>query len=83
MSWEHSADYPLPKSKDWTSAGGSSGFTKTYKLGAEHAFLADHVVDGRILMPVRSCPSLPSLPASANVPASANWKSASTNLLAC
>ena len=53
VSWDHSADYPLPKSKDWTSAGGAAGFTKTYKLGEEHAFLADHVVDGRILMPVR------------------------------
>ena len=53
VSWEHSADYPLPKSKDWTSAGGTNGFTKTYKLGDEHSFLADHVVDGRILMPVR------------------------------
>ena len=53
MSWDHSADYPLPSFKDWTSAGGSSGFTKTYKLGGEHAFLTDHVVDGRILMPVR------------------------------
>ena len=53
MSWDHSADYPLPKSKDWTSAGGAAGFTKTYKLGEEHSFLADHVVDGRILMPVR------------------------------
>lgn len=53
VSWDHSADYPLPKSKDWTSAGGAAGFTKTYKLGKEHSFLADHVVDGRILMPVR------------------------------
>ena len=53
VSWDHSADYPLPKSKDWTSAGGAAGFTKTYKLGEEHSFLADHVVDGRILMPVR------------------------------
>ena len=52
VSWDHSADYPLPKSKDWTSAGGAAGFTKTYKLGEEHSFLADHVVDGRILMPV-------------------------------
>ena len=52
VSWEHSADYPLPKSKDWTAAGGGGGFVKTYKLGEEHAFLADHVVDGRILMPV-------------------------------
>ena len=52
VSWDHSADYPLPKSKDWTAAGGSAGFTKTYKLGEEHSFLADHVVDGRILMPV-------------------------------
>ena len=52
VSWDHSADYPLPKSKDWTAAGGSTGFTKTYKLGEEHSFLADHVVDGRILMPV-------------------------------
>ncbi|EIE23140.1 hypothetical protein COCSUDRAFT_47508 [Coccomyxa subellipsoidea C-169] len=54
VSWDHASDYPLPKSKDWTSAGGSSGFTKTYKLGGEHAFLADHVVDGRILMPATS-----------------------------
>ena len=53
VSWDHSADYPLPKSKDWTSAGGAAGFAKTYKLGEEHSFLADHVVDGRILMPVR------------------------------
>ncbi len=53
VSWDHASDYPLPKSKDWTSAGGAAGFTKTYKLGGEHAFLADHVVDGRILMPVR------------------------------
>ena len=52
VCWEHGADYPLPKSKDWTAAGGGSGFVKTYKLGEEHAFLADHVVDGRILMPV-------------------------------
>jgi hypothetical protein len=52
VAWEHSADYPLPKSKDWTAAGGGGGFVKTYKLGEEHAFLADHVVDGRILMPV-------------------------------
>jgi len=52
VSWDHSADYPLPKSKDWTSAGGAAGFTKTWKLGEEHSFLADHVVDGKILMPV-------------------------------
>ena len=51
VSWDHSADYPLPKSKDWTSAGGAAGFTKTWKLGEEHAFLADHVVDGKMLMP--------------------------------
>ena len=54
VCWEHGADYPLPKSKDWTAAGGGGGFVKTYKLGEEHAFLADHVVDGRILMPVRA-----------------------------
>ncbi|CAK0786732.1 hypothetical protein CVIRNUC_009946 [Coccomyxa viridis] len=54
VSWDHSADYPLPKSKDWTAGGGSAGFTKTWKLGEEHSFLADHVVDGRILMPATS-----------------------------
>ena len=37
VSWDHSADYPLPKSKDWTSAGGAAGFTKTWKLGEEHS----------------------------------------------
>ena len=52
MSWEHSAEYPLPSHKEFTAGGGGAGFTKTYALGAEHAFLADHVVDGRILMPV-------------------------------
>ena len=56
VSWDHSADYPLPKSKDWTAGGGSAGFTKTWKLGEEHSFLADHVVDGRILMPVSTQP---------------------------
>ncbi len=53
MSWEHSADYALPSHKEFSAgAGGGAGFTKTYALGREHTFLADHVVDGRILMPV-------------------------------
>lgn len=50
VSWDHSTPYPLPRG--WLSSGGG-GFTKTYKLGDEHAFIADHNVDGRILMPVR------------------------------
>lgn len=51
MSWDHSGDYPLPNA--WLSSG-TAGFTKTYKLDdPEHAFIADHNVDGRILMPVR------------------------------
>lgn len=34
--------------------GSSSGlgFSKTYELGGAHAFLVDHQIDGRILMPV-------------------------------
>ena len=56
VAWEHSACYELPGFKDFIagSGGGGGGFSKTYALGAEHAFLRDHVVDGRILMPVRS-----------------------------
>ncbi|EIE22203.1 ketoacyl-synt-domain-containing protein [Coccomyxa subellipsoidea C-169] len=54
VSWDHAVDYPLPTFKDWTAARGCSGFIKTYKLGGEHAFLADHIVDGRILMPATS-----------------------------
>lgn len=51
VSWEHSGEYPLPN--EWLSGGGA-GFTKIFKLNdEEHAFIADHNVDGRILMPVR------------------------------
>ncbi|EIE19938.1 hypothetical protein COCSUDRAFT_44339 [Coccomyxa subellipsoidea C-169] len=51
VSWDHNGDYPLPKA--WFS--GTAGFTKTFKLGdPEHAFIADHNVDGRILMPATS-----------------------------
>lgn len=51
MAWDHSTDYPVPSYKDYGSSG-AAAFTKTYRLGKEHAFLADHIVDGRILMPV-------------------------------
>jgi hypothetical protein len=68
VSWDHSTPYPLPRG--WLS--GSAGFTKTFKLGAEHAFIADHNVDGRILMPV--CAPFPaertSLPCVCKAPAS-------------
>jgi hypothetical protein len=51
VSWDHSGGYPLPNA--WLSSG-TAGFTKTFKLDdPEHAFIADHNVDGRILMPVR------------------------------
>ena len=53
MSWDHVASYDLPGFKDFTASGAGAGFTKTYALGKEHAFLRDHTVDGRILMPVR------------------------------
>ena len=62
VSWDHSGEYPLPST--WL-AGGAGGFSKTYKLGEEeHAFIADHNVDGRILMPV----SRPMPPPAAHVP---------------
>ncbi len=52
VSWDHSGEYPLPSA--WL-ASGAAGFTKTFKLDEpEHAFIADHNVDGRILMPVRT-----------------------------
>jgi hypothetical protein len=51
VAWDHSTDYPVPSYKDYGSSG-AAAFTKTYRLGKEHAFLADHIVDGRILMPV-------------------------------
>ncbi|EIE19942.1 hypothetical protein COCSUDRAFT_58179 [Coccomyxa subellipsoidea C-169] len=52
VSWDHSGDYPLPNA--WLSSG-TAGFTKTFKLDdPEHAFIADHNVDGRILMPATS-----------------------------
>lgn len=52
VSWDHSGEYPLPN--EWLSGGGA-GFTKTFKLNdEEHAFIADHNVDSRILMPVRT-----------------------------
>lgn len=54
MSWDHAADYPLPT--NWLP-GGAEGFTKTYDLDTEaHAFLADHTVDGRIILPVSMKP---------------------------
>ena len=52
VSWDHGAEYPLPSAKEFAAAGAGAGFMKTYALGGAHAFLADHVVDGRILMPV-------------------------------
>ena len=52
MSWDHAADYPLPSHKEFNASTGGGGFVKTYFLGKEHEFLADHIVDGRILMPV-------------------------------
>ena len=57
VAWEHSVDYPLPTFKEFTSSGSGAGFQKTYELAKEHSFLCDHVVDGRILMPVRGVPS--------------------------
>ncbi|KAK9916399.1 hypothetical protein WJX75_002178 [Coccomyxa subellipsoidea] len=52
VSWDHSGEYPLPNA--WLSSG-TVGFTKTFKLDdPEHAFIADHNVDGRILMPATS-----------------------------
>ena len=59
VSWEHGTEYPLPTFKEFLGAqGGGAGFSKTYALGGEHAFIADHVVDGRILMPVRTPPPM-------------------------
>ena len=52
MAWDHKVDYPMPSSMN--GAGGADGaFQKTFELAGEHAFLADHQIDGRILMPVR------------------------------
>ena len=52
MAWDYSTPCALPTFKEFQGSMGGGGFTKTYALGKEHAFLADHVVDGRILMPV-------------------------------
>ena len=50
VSWDHTADYPLPT--NWLPSR-AEGFTKTYDLDTEeHAFLVDHTVDGRIILPV-------------------------------
>ncbi len=52
VAWDHSTPCALPSHAEYVAAGGGAGFRKTYALGGEHAFLADHIVDGRILMPV-------------------------------
>ena len=56
MSWEHTTEYPLPSFKDFSNSGSGAGFQKSYELAKEHSFLCDHIVDGRILMPVRGDP---------------------------
>ena len=49
VSWDHSVQYAMPR--DWLSID-RKGFTKTYDLGKEHAYLLDHTVEGRVFMPV-------------------------------
>lgn len=53
ISWDHTVEYSMPK----MSGSSGLGFSKTYELGGAHAFLADHKIDGRILMPVYSAGS--------------------------
>ena len=50
-SWDHKTEYAMPK----MSGNSGLGFSKTFELGGPHAFLADHKIDGRILMPVSVC----------------------------
>ena len=49
VSWDHSVPYAMPR--DWLSID-RKGFTRTYDLGKEHAYLLDHTVEGRVFMPV-------------------------------
>jgi hypothetical protein len=58
VCWEHSTPYALPTFRDFSATGAGNGFQKTFDLAKEHSFLCDHVVDGRILMPVRRCLSI-------------------------
>lgn len=47
-SWDHSVEYFVPSYKDFES---DSGKNITYDLHNEHAFLLDHVIDGRQVFP--------------------------------
>eukprot|EP00884_Botryococcus_braunii_P011836 jgi/Botrbrau1/20653/Bobra.113_1s0077.1 len=50
VAWDHRSQFPLPT----PVTSGRGMFSFTYDLGGEHSFLADHLIDGRIIMPV--CP---------------------------
>ncbi|CAL8464659.1 g4194 [Coccomyxa elongata] len=54
VSWNHTQDYETAGYQDYASRLGGGQYEKVWDLGGDHKFLADHVVDGRILMPATS-----------------------------
>ena len=50
VSWDHTTQYAMPT--DWLLSN-TKAFTKTFDLGKQHAYLLDHTVDGRVILPVR------------------------------
>ncbi|KAK9904717.1 hypothetical protein WJX75_001194 [Coccomyxa subellipsoidea] len=54
VSWNHTQEYDSAGYQDYASRLGGGQYEKVWDLGGDHKFLADHVVDGRILMPATS-----------------------------
>ncbi|CAK0731645.1 hypothetical protein CVIRNUC_000023 [Coccomyxa viridis] len=54
VSWNHSTEYKLPEFQTIGAGAGIGGFEKVYDTKGKHAFLVDHNIDGRVLMPATS-----------------------------
>ena len=49
VSWDHTTQYAMPT--DWLYSN-TKAFTKTFDLGKQYAYLLDHTVEGRVILPV-------------------------------
>lgn len=57
--WDHSNNWPVPTAEEFTALGNSgvgSGSAGSFEIDmssadSEYAYLADHIIDGRILFP--------------------------------
>lgn len=56
VAWDYSADIDLPSFREIARLDGNgAAFSKTYELGGAHKFIADHDIDGRIIVPAVTC----------------------------